>query len=351
MQNKKFQTITTIYFIALLMLIGVFVLSYMHVIQSEWLSTLLIQVVIISGVPTLMYTLLVSKNIKTTMSDFGFKKTSWKIILLAVLLGFVIYFLNIFVSSFFQSILYTIGFEDYMVAPIISIDPMASEILLVAMLPGLCEEILHRGILLRGLDSATNKRFALIMSSLFFGLLHLDITKFFYASILGCLIGLVSLASDSIYPAIIMHFMNNFLSVYFSYASVKNLPLGNLRNIIIDFVFGGTSAMGTIFMLALSLGLLVWAYCYLLRAIVRIRLKDISNKLFDVLKMEQLTPEQFNANMTAINKVLSMTQKNAPLLDLRKKKLNISFTDSVFFIGTLVISILGTVITFIWGIL
>lgn len=351
MQNKKFQTITTIYFIALLMLIGVFVLSYMRIIQNEWVSTLLIQVVIISGIPTLMYTLFVSKNIKTTMRDFGFKKTPWKTILLAVLLGFVIYFLNIFVSSFFQSILYTIGFEDYMVTPIISIDPMASEILLVAMLPGLCEEILHRGLLLRGLDNATNKRFALIMSSLFFGLLHLDITKFFYATILGFLIGLVSLASDSIYPAIIMHFMNNFLSVYFSYASVKNLPLGNLRNIVIDFVFGGTSAMGTIIMLMLALGLLIMAYFYLLRAIVHTRLKFISNNLFNELKMEHLSPEQFNENMNAITKVPSMTQKNTPLIDLRKQKLNVSFVDSVFFIGTLVISILGTVITFIWGIL
>lgn len=87
----------------------------------------------------------------------------------------------------------------------------------VAILPAICEEFLHRGVLLNGLKEIGIKK-AILISSLMFGLLHFNINQFFYATILGMLMALVSVVSKSIYPAMIIHFTNNAISVYLSSA-------------------------------------------------------------------------------------------------------------------------------------
>ena len=90
-------------------------------------------------------------------------------------------------------------------------------VLLVAILPAVCEETTHRGLLLKGLSSL-GIRNSVIISSLLFGLMHLNINQFFYATVLGFVIALTVIISKNIFPAIIIHFMNNFLSVFFDFA-------------------------------------------------------------------------------------------------------------------------------------
>ena len=91
------------------------------------------------------------------------------------------------------------------------------QVVLVAVLPAICEETTHRGLLIHGYSMLGIKR-AVIYSSLMFGLMHLNINQFFYATILGFLIALSTLMSKSIIPAMIIHFMNNFISTYISFA-------------------------------------------------------------------------------------------------------------------------------------
>ena len=84
----------------------VFVLGYMDIFKSQILVTILLQIIIVSGIPILLYSLLVSKNFKQTFKDFGFKKLSSKLVLYSFLVALVLYFLNIFVADCFQSIVY-----------------------------------------------------------------------------------------------------------------------------------------------------------------------------------------------------------------------------------------------------
>ena len=104
MKNKNFLKISSIYFTAIVLIAVVFIFGHLGLIESDILSATLIQIVVMLAIPLLMYTLLVSKNLKQTFTDTGFKKISKKMILITISLGFILYFLNQFVATIFQSI-------------------------------------------------------------------------------------------------------------------------------------------------------------------------------------------------------------------------------------------------------
>ena len=63
----------------------------------------------------------------------------------------------------------------------------------------------------------------ILLSGLMFGLMHMNIEQFFYATLIGFFFGYITCKTSSIYPAMIFHFMNNGLSCLFSFASVNEI--------------------------------------------------------------------------------------------------------------------------------
>ena len=55
--------------------------------------------------------------------------------------------------------------------------------------------------------------FAVVTSAFLFGLMHGNIPQFVFAFILGIGLGLCVIVSDSVWPAIAAHFLNNFMSI------------------------------------------------------------------------------------------------------------------------------------------
>ena len=85
-------------------------------------------------------------------------------------------------------------------------------IITVSITPALVEEFALRGIVLGSLRRYGNM-FAVVMSALLFGLMHGNIPQFVFAFILGIGLGLCVIISNSVWPAIIAHFINNFMSI------------------------------------------------------------------------------------------------------------------------------------------
>jgi sodium transport system permease protein len=81
--------------------------------------------------------------------------------------------------------------------------------LLVAVSPAVCEEALFRGPILRGLVSRFSPVGAALLTGILFGLFHADIWRFVPATVLGIGLSAIALASDSIVPAMVAHFVNN----------------------------------------------------------------------------------------------------------------------------------------------
>ena len=238
MKNKNIFKINLIYFVAITFVAIVFVLGYLGILRNEFLTSFLIQIVVMFAIPLLMYSLLMKKKTKEALRDFGIRKIRLSIILISITLGFILYFINSYIADAFYGIITLFGYESISTTATttVSYGTLLKELLLSCILPGFCEEFLHRGLMLHVNKKYSNPKFCLIISSILFGLTHLNIRQFFYASILGFLMGYVSLAANSIIPSIIIHFMNNFLSSYFFYGTHLNWPLAKFANFVTNIL-------------------------------------------------------------------------------------------------------------------
>jgi len=80
---------------------------------------------------------------------------------------------------------------------------------LMALTPAVCEEALFRGPILRGLRTRLSPAGTAILTGLLFGIFHLDPWRLLPTAILGVALSGIALASDSIVPAMVAHFVNN----------------------------------------------------------------------------------------------------------------------------------------------
>ena len=86
------------------------------------------------------------------------------------------------------------------------------EFLVVCLVPGICEEFLFRGAILSNC-LPFGRANAVLISSLLFGLMHRNGSQIFYAFAAGILLGLVYEYTGSIWNCVILHTLNNSLSL------------------------------------------------------------------------------------------------------------------------------------------
>ena len=89
---------------------------------------------------------------------------------------------------------------------------IALVIVMHALLPSICEEALFR-YLPMAFIAPYSKKWCIIISSLLFALIHGNIFQIPYAFVAGLIFAAVDIALDSIVPSLILHFMNNLISI------------------------------------------------------------------------------------------------------------------------------------------
>lgn len=348
MKNKNYFKLNLIYFTALVLVAVIFILSYFGLIVNDWISSFLIQILVMASIPLLMYKLMFRRSFKSTLKDFGFKKISAKSILIIIVLGFILYFLNSYIATFFSTIISLFSYERITLSP--STTPITTglflqEFLLTAILPAICEEILHRGLMLNCAKKTYNTRYCLFISSILFGLTHLNINQFFYASILGFLMGYVNLICDSIYPSIIIHFMNNFLSIYFSYGTALDWPLAkfiyNIELLISSNIF--------VFILIVSIAIIaiILLFVHLTNILKKETAKTEIINIVSCLKLNKLTLNEAQAKLNEANKIL----KTKSIINKICIKPKTAFIDKIFLISSITLGACITICSFIWGII
>jgi len=88
--------------------------------------------------------------------------------------------------------------------------------IMVCILAPIFEEILFRGIILKGmLNNKLNPATAIIVSGIIFGTAHLNPWQFVGAGLLGSIFGFVYYRTKSLLLPIILHALNNTLSYFF----------------------------------------------------------------------------------------------------------------------------------------
>ncbi len=95
--------------------------------------------------------------------------------------------------------------------PVSTVDFIMS-VICTAILPALVEELAFRGLVLGALKKHGDM-FAVIASAFLFGMLHGNFVQIPFAFIVGLVLGLVRVKTDSMLPSILIHFSNNFFAV------------------------------------------------------------------------------------------------------------------------------------------
>lgn len=114
-----------------------------------------------------------------------------------------------------------------------------ANLMLIAVTPAICEEVLFRGVILRGLATRLAPSAAIVITGVLFGIFHLDVHRLLPTTLLGIILSWLAWQSGSLLPSMIAHFLNNGLLV--TLASTKfEERVGNL----------GTAASAAIFAVA-----------------------------------------------------------------------------------------------------
>lgn len=110
----------------------------------------------------------------------------------------------------------------------------------IAILPAILEEILFRKLMLNGAKKH-GTLFAIIFTSLMFGIIHMNIPQAVNAILIGIIFAYITVKTGTILPAMILHFINNGLSALLM-MNESNITISN----IINYVYIGLVILGTI---------------------------------------------------------------------------------------------------------
>jgi hypothetical protein len=371
-KNKVTTSSIFVYFLIVLVFVTIRMLSAFGCLNflGEWASyifNIVVQVGLLLSFSIFIFSNLVKKKAKSVANFYGFRKISPKSVFISIGIGACVFLLNIFIATFFGVIIQIFGYKYTPSTPLTSYPfyMLIVNTFFTAFLPALCEETAHRGMLLKGLSSS-GKIKAVIISSILFGLLHMNIEQFFYATIIGFFVGYLAIICDSIYPAMIIHFMNNFLNVYMSFSNVNGLPIGRVYSWFMGLI-SGNIFLGMLAIL-LTVFLLIMAIIYLVKKLNKdnrmFALKRLQNEVVkELVHFEYLHEvEQTQFELTGKKKEIEVNEEEL-MLDKKlgfvsevdeeiledKTKDGLSLLSKILLTSTFILLSAVTIFTFVWG--
>ena len=330
---------------------------------GEIYVSVLIQVGILFILPLIFYSIFLKVKPKEIFKTCNFGKINFNVVLISIVLGILCFFINVAVSSLFSGIINFTGYRSSGSGGTANYETwhFFVEVFIVAVLPAFCEEFLHRGIVLQGIKHIGFKK-AIVISSLLFGLLHFNIQQVSYAFVVGLILGFVAVVSKNIFPSIIIHFVNNFISVYLDYAANRNWFLGDFLNNLQSSLYAGS--MFAVFIIsAIVMIVIVALLCLFIWLLYKQTLIRKVNKVLDkVYNSPELDPElkividqenqirDFLETNTLLN--LDFEKKDNPIdivMPKEKSRYKTKLTDYIFLWGAVFLGGLVTLFTYIWG--
>lgn len=104
----------------------------------------------------------------------------------------------------------------------------------LALVPAVCEELIFRGLIFKGLKRY-GKAFSIILSAVMFAIFHMSYQQLLYPFLMGLFLAVIMYYENNIIYTIIFHFTNNFFSLTISYFNT-NLVLNHWLYILLAIV-------------------------------------------------------------------------------------------------------------------
>ncbi len=176
--------------------------------------------IVVSSLSFILAYWLYAKMMKTRITDVcAFKKPADKsLVVPMVLTGLGVCGLSNYLTSIAGGIFQRMGFEYELKLPENPTNPFGVVLAFVAtaVTPALVEEFAMRGVVL-GVLRKYGDGFAIIISSVVFGLMHGNFAQIPFAFILGVFFGYAVVKTGSVWTAVIIHFLNNLFSITIDY--------------------------------------------------------------------------------------------------------------------------------------
>lgn len=104
-------------------------------------------------------------------------------------------------------------------------------LLLMAVLPAICEEIAFRGVILSGLRKSLGNAGGVLMTAVFFGATHTILQQSLSAAPIGAVLGVIALRTGSLVPCMVFHAAYNALQL------LSALQAASIRSLAADWGF------------------------------------------------------------------------------------------------------------------
>lgn len=318
----KRNCVSFIYFGVILMTLLLRVSSSLGVYDSlgvngDLFFTCVVQILIFGVMPLLLYYLCFARRQQKPFlafkQDFGIRKTSGRNWLRIAVIAVCMTASASMISFLWSYILTSMGYTsvssptDYS-----SIGVLISQIVLVAVLPAIFEEIAHRGLIYAGYRDAGWKY--VVLSALLFSLMHQNIRQTGYTFFDGIIIALVMYYTGSLWGGIAIHFFNNLISVLMGYVA-QNGGVLSFINVINNWLFGS--------LLGLLVFILLATTCIAVMVLLFVRMRK------DAVK-------------DGIVSEIPFAKADASVMPLHK--------DGMLW-ATIILGVAATVFSFVWGVL
>jgi len=160
-------------------------------------------------IPVLFFRLLsINSHYEPIRARFTLPRRLWAFMLVALSINLVFAVFNSYLVEPFH---YSAFMEAAESAPVANYQ-IALALLTTAVVPAFVEELLFRGVILNNL-LPYGRDTAILLSALCFGLMHQNAGQFLYTTVAGIALGYVFVAGGNIWAGVLIHFVNNGMSV------------------------------------------------------------------------------------------------------------------------------------------
>lgn len=140
------------------------------------------------------------------------KKFSFADVVMSVILGTGMLLTFLIITFLFSYLLQQIGYKSAGGSfEINNAGTFLAAIFIICFLPAVVEETVFRGAVLKGYSKVFSIITSVILSSVFFMLMHMNLAQFMNALLTGIVMGLLVNKTKTIKASMIVHFVNNFV--------------------------------------------------------------------------------------------------------------------------------------------
>lgn len=219
-----------------------------ELVDNVYLTVILTELLFIL-IPSIIYAVSKKLDFKAV---FRIRRPGLKPLLLILVISLPAYMVANMLNSFVIYLLQFLGNVPQSNFPVPkNLPELLTGIFIIGVLPGICEEVLNRGIMLNAYETRGTYK-AVIITGLFFGVFHFDITNFLGPTVLGIMLGYYAVRTNSIFAPMFAHFLNNAIAEILTFIS-RNEPTSDYIKIsgsdLVTYVIYGVGSLFIIYWL------------------------------------------------------------------------------------------------------